>query len=113
MEAKELTDIALGQSAAKCRLYDKGYFKKRISNLKSIQIQTVRAIVNTKEPVRTGTKCLVKIPHTGDKISDTGGPRIPKNPIFFKNGKNHQKRKNLKMSRHMPKLVIRPSTRGL
>ena len=61
MEAKELTDIALGQSAAKCMVYDKGYFKKKISNPKSIQIQTVRTIVNTKEPVRTGTKYPVQI----------------------------------------------------
>ena len=42
-----------------------------------------------------------------------GGPRIPKNPIFLKNGKNHPKRKNSKTSRDMPKLAIRPSTRGL
>ena len=42
-----------------------------------------------------------------------GGPRIPKNPIFLKNGKNHQKLKNSKTSRDMPKLAIHPSTRGL
>ena len=42
-----------------------------------------------------------------------GGPKIPKTPIFLKNGKNHPKRKNLKTSRDMPKLAIRPSTRGL
>ena len=42
-----------------------------------------------------------------------GGPRIPKNPIFLKNGKNHPKRKNSKTSRDMPKLAIRLSTRGL
>ena len=28
-----------------------------------------------------------------------GGPRIPKNPVFFKSGKNHQKRENSKMYR--------------
>ena len=42
-----------------------------------------------------------------------GGPRILENPIFLKNRKNHAKRKNSKMSRDMPKLAIRPSTRGL
>ena len=36
-----------------------------------------------------------------------GGPRIPKNR------KNHPKSKNSKTSRDMPKLAIRPSTRGL
>ena len=42
-----------------------------------------------------------------------GGPRIPQNPIFLKNAKNHWKRKNSKTSRIMPKLAIRPLTRGL
>ena len=42
-----------------------------------------------------------------------GGPKLPKNQIFLKNGKNHPKRKNSKASRDMPKLAIRPSTRGL
>ena len=42
-----------------------------------------------------------------------GGPRIPENPIFLKNGKNHPKRKNSKTSRDMAKLAICPSTRGL
>ena len=42
-----------------------------------------------------------------------GGTRIPQNPIFFNNGKNHPKRKNSKTSRKMPKLAICPSTRGL
>ena len=37
-----------------------------------------------------------------------GGPRIPKNQMFLKNGKNHPKRKNSKTSRDMPKLVIHP-----
>ena len=43
-------------------------------------------------------------------IPQQGGPRIPKNPIFLKNGKNHPKRKNSKMSRDMPKqrLTLRP-----
>ena len=41
------------------------------------------------------------------------GPRIPKNPDFFKNRKNHPKGKNSKTSRNMPKLAICPSTRGL
>ena len=35
------------------------------------------------------------------------------NPNFLKNGKNHPKRKNSKMSRDMPKFAIYPSTRGL
>ena len=42
-----------------------------------------------------------------------GGPRIPKNPIFLKNGKNHLKRKNSKTSKDIPKLAIGPLTRGL
>ena len=42
-----------------------------------------------------------------------GGPRIPQNPIFLKNGKNHQKRKNSETSRNRKILAIRPSTRGL
>ena len=46
-------------------------------------------------------------------IPQQGGPRIPKNPIFLKNGKNHPKRKNSKTSRDMPILAIYPSTRGL
>ena len=37
----------------------------------------------------------------------------PQNPIFFVNGKNHQKHKNSEMSKNMTKLAIRPSTRGL
>ena len=32
-------------------------------------------------------------------------------PDFFKKGKYHQKRKHSKMSRNMPKLAMRPSTR--
>ena len=42
-----------------------------------------------------------------------GGPIIPKDLIFLKNGNNHIKRKNSKTSKNMPKLAIRPSTRGL
>ena len=34
-------------------------------------------------------------------------------PKFVEKRKNHQKHKNSKMSRNMPKLVICPSTRGL
>ena len=37
------------------------------------------------------------------KIRFPGGPRIPNNPIFLKNGKNHPKRKNSKTSSDMPK----------
>ena len=47
------------------------------------------------------------------QMPQEGGPRIPQNPIFLKNGKNHPKRKNSKMSRNMPKLAIHPLTRGL
>ena len=39
-------------------------------------------------------------------IPQKGGPRIPKNPIFLKNGKIYPKRK--KTSRNMPKLAIHP-----
>ena len=46
-------------------------------------------------------------------IPQENGPRIPKNPIFLKNGKNHPKRKNSKTSRDLPILAIYPSTRGL
>ena len=46
-------------------------------------------------------------------IPQKGGPRIPINPKFLKNGKNHPKRKNSETSRDMPKLAIYPSTRGL
>ena len=46
-------------------------------------------------------------------IPQQGGPRIPENPIFLKNGKNHPKRKNSKRPRDMPILAIYPSTRGL
>ena len=42
-----------------------------------------------------------------------GGPRRPKNPFFLKNGKITKNKKNSNMSRDMPKLAIRPSTRGL
>ena len=45
-------------------------------------------------------------------IPQQGEPRIPQNPIFFY-GKNHPKRKNSKTSKTMPKLAIRPLTRGL
>ena len=41
------------------------------------------------------------------------GPRIPENQKKLKNGKNHPKRENSKMSRDMPILAIYPSTRGL
>ena len=42
------------------------------------------------------------------------GPRIQKNPNFLKKtDKNHPKSKPSKTSRHMPKLAIRPSIRGL
>ena len=34
------------------------------------------------------------------------GQRIPQNPIFLKNRKNHRKRKNSKTSRNMPKLAV-------
>ena len=34
-----------------------------------------------------------------------GGPRIPKNLIFWKNGKNHPKGKNSKTSRDMPEVT--------
>ena len=59
---------------------------------------------------------LIKRKHKGYVHREAwfpGGPRIPKNPIFFKNGKNHPKRKNSKTSTDMSKLAIRPSTRGL
>ena len=46
-------------------------------------------------------------------IPRQGGPSTPKNHFFLKNGKNHSKRKNSKMSRDMPKLAIYPLTRGL
>ena len=46
-------------------------------------------------------------------IPEQGGPRIPQNPNFLKNGKNHPKCKNSKKSRDMPKLLMYPSTRGL
>ena len=46
-------------------------------------------------------------------IPQQGGPRIPKNPNFWKNGKNHPKRKNSKMSKEMPILAIYPLTGGL
>ena len=39
-------------------------------------------------------------------MQQAGGPRIPQNPIFLKNGKNHPKRKNSNLSRNMPKLAI-------
>ena len=42
-----------------------------------------------------------------------GGLRIPKNPIFLKNGNNHLKLKNSKTSRDMPKFTLCPLTRGL
>ena len=77
---------------------------------------------STKTPqvVREGLK---KIPHTGDKASldrcDSSTDAIrrwtkntPK-PDFFEKGKNHPKRKNSETSRNMPKLAIRPLTRGL
>ena len=41
------------------------------------------------------------------------GQRIPQNLFFLKNRKNYPKRKTSKTSRNMPKLAIRPSTRGL
>ena len=37
----------------------------------------------------------------------------PKPDFLLKTEKNHPKSKNSKMSRNMPKLAIRPSTRGL
>ena len=46
-------------------------------------------------------------------IPQYGGQRIPKNPFFLKNRKNHPKRKNSKTSRDMPILEIYPLTRGL
>ena len=46
-------------------------------------------------------------------MTKEGGPRITKNPIFSKNGKNQQKNKNSETSRNMTKLAIHPSTRGL
>ena len=42
-----------------------------------------------------------------------GWTKNSQKPIFLKNGKNHLKRKNSKMSRDMPKLTIYPLTRGL
>ena len=43
----------------------------------------------------------------------SGGPRIPPNPNCLKNRKIIQNAKTQKMSRNMPKLAIRPSTRDL
>ena len=50
-----------------------------------------------------------------DNSTDTtvGLTKNTPKPIFFEKRKNHQKRKNSKMSRDMPKLAIYPSTRGL
>ena len=50
-----------------------------------------------------------------DSSTDTivGWTKITPKPFFLKNGKNHPKRKNSKMSRNIPKLAIRPLTRGL
>ena len=42
-----------------------------------------------------------------------GGPRIPKNPIFLEKQKKSPKTQNSKTSRDIPKLAIRPLTRGL
>ena len=50
-----------------------------------------------------------------DSSTDTtlGWTKNTQKPSFFKSGKNHPKLKNSKMSRNMPKLAIRPLTRGL
>ena len=41
------------------------------------------------------------------------GQGIKKNTNFLNDGKIHPKHKNSKTSKNMPKLAIRPSTRGL
>ena len=50
-----------------------------------------------------------------DSSTDTtvGLTKNTPKPIFLKNGKNHPKCKKSKTSRNMPKLAIRPLTRGL
>ena len=66
----------------------------------------------TKKKSRIGeTKHLsTDADSTTDAIG--GGRKIPQNPIFLKKEKSSKTQK-LKKSRNMPKLVIRPSTRGL
>jgi hypothetical protein len=74
------------------------------------------------------TKLVGQINNTETLVSDTpfdqrslihreawfpDGPRIPKKPIFFERWKKPQKTQKLKKSRDMPKLAIRPSTRGI
>ena len=50
-----------------------------------------------------------------DSSTDTtvGWTKNTQKTEFVENGNNHPKRKNSKTSRNMPKLAIRPSTRGL
>ena len=80
---------------------------------------------NYKKPTKLGKRVSVKksciretkhLSTDADSSTDTtvGWTKNTQKPNFFeKNGKSHLKSKNSKMPRNMPKLAIRPSTRGL
>ena len=71
-----------------------------------------------KQYVTKLKSCIRETKHLSiDSDSSTdvigGWTKNTQNPIFFKSGKNHKKRKNSETSRNMTKLAIQPLTRGL
>ena len=83
-----------------------GLTNTRYKNKKEIAKSFVKNIAYGRQSISRPMRIVALIPQYG-------GPRIPKNHKFFKNGENHLKRKNSKTFRNMPNLAIRPSTRGL
>ena len=80
------------------------YFKTQKQQLKELEDKEKSRIRETKH-----------LSTDADSSTDTT-VRWTKNtqkPEFFEKRNNNPKRKNSKKSRNMPKLAIRPSTRGL
>ena len=75
------------------------------------ELDIVLKDIDKKSPIRE-TKHLST---DADSCTDTivWWTKNTPNPIFLKNGKNHQKHKNSKTFRNMTKLAIHPLTRGL
>ena len=68
-------------------------------------MQTPKSRIRETKHLLTNADCSI------DTIG--GWTKNTKKPDFLKNGKNHQKCKNLETSRNMTKLAIHPLTRGL
>ena len=87
-------------------IFEGSIFEGKIKNKKMVMRQVC---VNHKNPAY-GRQSISRPMRIVAPMPQEGGPRIPNNPIFLKNGKIT---KNQETSRNMTKLALRPSTRGL